>query len=82
MSGIQNFARKFLPASWAASMEKESREWMLRCQGCGAERSVWEMGGIRWKAAGNPTRLMHCGHCGALTRHTTYKKWLCTKTKN
>lgn len=73
MSGIQNFIKKFLPASWAESMEKESREWMLRCETCGTERSVWDIGGIRWKAAGNPVRRMLCDKCGLLTSHKTYK---------
>jgi len=74
MSGIQNFIKKFLPASWSESMEKESRQWMMQCSGCGAERSVWDTGGIRWKAAGEPTRYMLCGKCGTLTGHRTYKK--------
>src|SRR5690606_32044589 len=28
-----------------------------------AETSIWEMGGIRWKAAGEPRRMGHCGTC-------------------
>jgi hypothetical protein len=74
MSKIQNFIKKFLPASWAESMEKESREWMMQCNSCGFERSVWDTGGIRWKAAGEPIRYMLCGSCGTLTGHRTYKK--------
>ncbi len=26
---------------------------MARCETCGDERSIWELGGIRWKAAGS-----------------------------
>jgi ribosomal protein S27E len=47
---------------------------MLKCNNCGSEKSVWEHGGIRWKAAGNPTRRMLCGSCGTLSAHTTYRK--------
>ena len=39
-----------LPKKWAGSMERESRTWMARCS-CGFERTIWEAGGIRWKAA-------------------------------
>jgi ribosomal protein S27E len=38
----------------AAEMEAESRTWMVRCRKCGNERSVWEMGGLRYKARGRP----------------------------
>jgi len=76
MSGIQNFFKAVMPASWAESMEKESREWMLKCNNCGSEKSVWEHGGIRWKAAGNPTRRMLCFNCSTLSAHTTYRRSL------
>jgi hypothetical protein len=74
MSGIQNFIKTILPASRADSIEKESRAWMMRCEKCGFEQSVWEYGGVRWKAAGNPTRKMMCRHCRYLANHITYKK--------
>lgn len=74
MSGIQNFFKKILPASWMESMEKESREWTLRCETCNFEQSVWEHGGIRWEAAGNQTRKLLCKNCRHLANHTTYKK--------
>jgi ribosomal protein S27E len=53
---------------------KESREWMLKCNNCGSEKSVWEHGGIRRQAAGNPTRRMLCAGCGMLSAHTTHRK--------
>lgn len=73
MSGIQNFFKKILPSSLTDSMERESREWMLKCDACGFESSVWERGGIRWKASGNPTRVMPCENCGKNGGHTTYR---------
>jgi hypothetical protein len=68
MSSIQRFFTAILPASWARSMEAESRAWMVRCP-CGFERSVWDMGGIRWKAAGQPRKNMRCQSCGQITWH-------------
>jgi endogenous inhibitor of DNA gyrase (YacG/DUF329 family) len=50
-------------------MEAESRAWMARCPDCGTERSVWDMGGIRWKAAGKPRRLLKCPKCQRATWH-------------
>jgi hypothetical protein len=74
MSGLQNFLIKILPQSWAQGMEAESRSWMLRCNVCGTERSVWDTGGTRWKASGHTSRMMRCPQCGKLTLHTMYRK--------
>jgi hypothetical protein len=70
MSQFQKFITSLVPRSWAASMEAESRQWMARCEACGHERSIWDSGGIRWKAAGNPRRLMRCPQCGKTNLHT------------
>ena len=55
-------------------MEAESRQWMVKCPNCGFEQSVWEMGGVRWKAAGSPRWRMKCPNCGQTGWHTVYKK--------
>jgi predicted RNA-binding Zn-ribbon protein involved in translation (DUF1610 family) len=70
MSGIQRFLTSILPSKWAADMEAESRSWMVQCPSCGHARSVWELGGIRWKAAGSPRRYMRCPQCGEAGWHT------------
>ncbi len=70
MTTIQKLFRALLPKKWADSMEAESRSWMMRCP-CGHSRSVWDLGGIRWKAAGNPKRLLTCPACGQTTWHVT-----------
>jgi len=64
MTSIQKWLIQLLPAKWAASMEAESRSWVARCPHCGAEKSVWELGGIRWKAAGSPSVRLRCPSCG------------------
>ena len=68
MSSIQKLLLAVLPGSWAKSMEAESREWVFTCP-CGHTRSVWDLGGVRWKAAGNPRQLMKCPSCGKITWH-------------
>lgn len=65
---IQRLAKVLLPRSWGESLERESRGWKMTCP-CGRAISVWDAGGIRWKAAGNPVRLVRCPECG-LTWHT------------
>jgi hypothetical protein len=74
MTRTQKIFKSLLPASWASSMEKESREWMMRCETCNFEISVWDFGGIRWKASGNPRRNLWCRNCRSNAWHTTYKK--------
>jgi hypothetical protein len=53
MGRLQKLILACVPDAWAESMERESRGWKLVCP-CGCVRSIWEIGGIRWKAAGEP----------------------------
>lgn len=69
MTSIQKFFVAILPPRWAAAMEAESRSWMARCS-CGFARSIWDMGGIRWGAAGQPRRYLSCPQCGQSSWHT------------
>ena len=73
MSFLQELLRAIVPRRWMDEMEAESRSWMLRCNTCGLERSVWETGGVRWKAAGRPSRWMRCPQCGRATWHTLHR---------
>jgi transposase-like protein len=61
---LRGIILRLAPAEMAARMEAESREWMMRCPNCGAERSIWELGGIRYKARGRPRRRTTCWQCG------------------
>jgi hypothetical protein len=72
VSGVQRFFMRLFPRRWAADMETESRRWRVQCPHCGLERSVWEMGGIRWRAAGNPRWLLRCPQCGMRKWHRVY----------
>jgi len=73
MSFVQRLLTAMVPRSWAASMEAESRAWMARCESCGTERSVWDLGGIRWKAAGDHLLWLKCPGCGRGRRHRLRK---------
>jgi predicted RNA-binding Zn-ribbon protein involved in translation (DUF1610 family) len=64
MSRVQQIITRLVPRSWAAAMEEESRNWMVRCPSCGFEQSIWDLGGIRWKARGNKRIWFRCPNCG------------------
>ena len=72
MSLPQRFFKAIFPKKWAASMEADSRLWMVRCP-CGHATSMWELGGIRWKAYGEPRMLRKCPQCGKRTWHKVSK---------
>lgn len=73
MAGLAQRVIRALCPKWQTSIESESRDWVMRCP-CGAETSVWEMGGIRYKAAGNPLRNGRCGTCGNVFVGQVYRK--------
>lgn len=70
MSWLQRLLVRILPRSWAESMEADSRSWMMQCS-CGFARSLWALGGIRWKARGKPLTFsfMKCPQCGKRSWH-------------
>jgi ribosomal protein S27AE len=53
-----------MPPAMKADAEADSRKWVATCPRCQAESSVWEMGGIRYKAAGTKITLVRCPNCG------------------
>jgi hypothetical protein len=71
MGILQKAILAVVPRTWAQALEAESRAWMVQCP-CGAERSVWDIGGIRYKAAGRPRWLRRCPQCGKWKWHRVY----------
>jgi len=51
-----------LPSAIAKDMESESRAWIMTCSQ-GHEQSIWDAGGIRYKAAGKPVKVAWCPAC-------------------
>ena len=74
MSGTRKRLLAILPDKWAESIEAESRTWMMRCPNCEHEVSVWEAGGVRWKAAGRSKRLLRCQACDQVGMHLVYRR--------
>lgn len=71
---MRSLIKMFVSAETFAAMEAESRQWMVKCPNCNFERSIWDMGGIRYKAAGNPKVLRVCPNCSQRHWLTIYKK--------
>lgn len=73
MSILQKIAKFLLPASLFARIESESKQWYSICN-CGYEFNVWELGGMRSMALGNPTKLKQCPGCGKIALRTLHKR--------
>lgn len=58
----------------ALQFERESRQWMVQCQHCKHQISVWDAGGIRYKARGTVRRLGKCSTCGKVSWLRIYRK--------
>ncbi|MFO0904543.1 MAG: hypothetical protein U0939_16180 [Pirellulales bacterium] len=66
MTRFQRLVLSCFPHKWRRSVIRESRQWMLRCLTCGHRRSVWSVGGIRWKAYSKGKRMyVRCPQCQA-----------------
>lgn len=51
----------------ADEMERESKAWKYVLQSCGHKASVWDLGGIRYKACGTERRILSCPVCGQIS---------------
>jgi hypothetical protein len=70
-SWMRDVIVRFYPRSRAAAMEAGPRQWTVRCRTCGAERSIWDLDGSRWKgkAKGRMWMYRRCPGCDRLRWH-------------
>jgi ribosomal protein L37E len=69
LSFTQRLFTRLMPGR-AADMERQSREWFVVCPRCGVERSIWDMGGIRYGAKSKGKRVgSKCRSCGKRSMH-------------
>ena len=73
MNALQRFVTRFVDAETAAAIEAHSRGWRVRCPHCGFERSIWDLGGIRYGATGRTRTLARCRQCGRSGWHKVEK---------
>lgn len=64
LSGSQRLVKWFTSAARFEDMMRESKTWVFTCKHCGQLSNIWEAGGIRYKAKGNPSTYVKCIHCG------------------
>lgn len=73
MSWFQRMLWIMMPSRYFKAVEAESRLWMAKCDACGYTQSLWERGGVRWKAAGEPRTHLKCPQCGKRSWHKIFK---------
>lgn len=61
---LRGLILKFMPAKMKAAAEADSRTWIGACKHCGAETSIWDIGGIRYKGSGRSTTRVKYAKCG------------------
>ncbi|PLW94860.1 MAG: hypothetical protein C0592_01585 [Marinilabiliales bacterium] len=66
------FKRTMSKKKWAEA-EAESKLWVFNCE-CGHEFSIWDVGGMRYKARGNPVKVVRCPKCGVKKGRKLRKK--------
>jgi DNA-directed RNA polymerase subunit RPC12/RpoP len=67
------FLKLILPAQAFAAVKAGTKAWLMECP-CGHKQDLWDAGGVRYKAAGEPRRLGRCPACGKRTMQTIRKK--------
>lgn len=72
--GLRDWFLGMIPEKIRADVEADSKSWVVTCNRCGHERSFWEMGGIRWKAASRGKVIFNrCPACGRFCGHRARK---------
>ena len=73
MAAKHKFLKFVLTAKTFAAIRAETREWLIECK-CGHKRDLWDAGGVRYRAAGEPREYYKCPRCGKRTWHKIRKK--------
>ncbi len=66
---FRNFIMWFMSKEMKAKAEADARRWGFVCEKCGQRSSIWEIGGLRYKAIGEPISLVMCPKCGHKGMH-------------
>ena len=73
-SVTQRIVLRLMP--WRAeAIERESREWVMTCPNCGLERSIWDIGGVRYGAKSKGKKVaVKCSGCGKRAMHPVERR--------
>ncbi len=72
LSTTQKIVKFFSSDSKFEKIMNESKRYQFDCS-CGKTSSIWDIGGIRYKAYGKPTTLVKCPHCAKIGMRQIYK---------
>jgi hypothetical protein len=70
---MKKLLKFILPEKTFASVRDETKEWLIACP-CGHARDLWDAGGVRYKATGEPRRYLACPKCDRARWHTIRRK--------
>lgn len=73
MSSEHKFLSCLLPRRAFDALRMGTKAWLEECP-CGNKRDLWDAGGLRYKASGEPRRLVLCQVCGKRTLHKIRRK--------
>ncbi len=66
---LRGLLLSLMSPSRRAAVEADSRAWKASCPHCGLTTSIWDLGGLRSKAAGRPVTSRRCRGCGKIGAH-------------
>lgn len=67
LSTTQRIVKFFVSKTKFEAMQQESEKWKFKCEECQKETSIWDIGGIRYKAKGNLKMKIKCSNCGKIS---------------
>ena len=68
------FLKFILPEKWFEAVKSSTKEWLIECPSCSHKRDVWDIGGVKYKAKGEPRTRCTCPECGETVWHKIRKK--------
>jgi len=71
--GDHRFLKAILPERAFNAIREGTRNWLIECP-CGHMADLWNAGGVRYKATGEPRQLTACQGCGTATWQKVRRK--------
>jgi len=68
---FQRLLKGLLPATMFDRVKSESQGWLATCS-CGRSTSIWDLGGVRYKASGEKRTMIRCEDCGVRSMHRVH----------
>jgi len=75
LSRSQKVIKFFVSKSKFDAMSKESKQWVFKCTECQSKTSIWDLGGIRYKAKGIAKINLKCMNCGMSNVQLLFKEF-------